>query len=348
MKRTAILAALLLSVFLISSLNFAGAGAAANPPTTPSRNFVFSYITHVPALPAGTHQLRIWVPLPYEERAQSVTDIKIESPARFRIEHDKEYNNRFAHFEVDSEDFKAPFDIRMTFHAERFEHRVALTTSDDPPSHPLISPARFLQPDRLVPINGEIAQISEEQTKGATEPVEKAHRLYNYVIATMHYDHDGTGWGRGDAIWACDNKHGNCTDFHSLFIAMARAAGIPARFEIGFSLPAASHEGVINGYHCWAEFYVQGIGWIPVDASEAWKNKDKVDYFFGATDQNRIMFSLGRDIRLKPGQKGELLNYLIYPYAELDGKPFDGLKNEFSFKDDHIPAAPPVKVSTSD
>ncbi|MGA8224480.1 MAG: transglutaminase domain-containing protein [Candidatus Acidiferrales bacterium] len=348
MKRTAILAVLLLGGAIVSSLNFSRAGAAPSAPPVPSRNFVFTYVTHVPAVPPGTHQLRIWVPLPYEERSQAVTDIKIESPARFRIEHEKEYGNRYAYFDVDTDDFKPPFDIRLTFHAERFEHRVALTVSDDPPSQPLISPARFLQPDRLVPINGEIAQLSEEKTKGATEPVEKARRLYDYVIATMHYDHDGTGWGRGDAIWACDNKHGNCTDFHSLFIAMARAAGIPARFEIGFSIPVGTHEGTIGGYHCWAEFYTPGIGWIPVDASEAWKNKDKVDYFFGATDQNRIMFSLGRDIRLKPGQKGDLLNYFVYPYAELDGRPLDGLKNEFSFKDDKVPPAPPVKVSTSD
>lgn len=348
MKRIAILAVLLLGGAIVSSTNFSRAGAASSAPVVPSRNFVFTYVTHVPAVPPGTHQLRIWVPLPYEEHSQAVTDIKIESPARFRIEHEKQYGNRYAYFDVDTDDFKPPFDIRMTFHAERFEHRVALTASDDPPSQPLISPARFLQPDRLVPINGEIAQLSDEKTKGATEPVEKARRLYDYVIATMHYDHDGTGWGRGDAIWACDNKHGNCTDFHSLFIAMARAAGIPARFEIGFSIPTGTHEGAISGYHCWAEFYAPGIGWIPIDASEAWKNKDKVDYFFGATDQNRIMFSLGRDIRLKPGQKGDLLNYFVYPYAELDGKPLDGLKNEFSFKDDKVPAAPPVKVSTSD
>jgi len=348
MKRIAILAALLLAVILISTLSFTHAGTAATKTPIPSRNFVFTYVTHVPALPPGSHRLRIWLPAPYEDRSQVITDIKIESLPRFRTEHEKEYGNRYAYFDINSDDIKTAFDIRMTFHAERFENRVALTATDDAPSQPLISPARFLEPDRLVPINGEIAKLSAEQTSGVADPVEKARRLYNYVIATMHYDHDGTGWGHGDAIWACDNKHGNCTDFHSLFIGMARAAGIPARFEIGFSIPTNTHEGTIGGYHCWAKFYVQGIGWIPVDASEAWKNKDKVDYFFGATDQNRVMFSLGRDIRLKPGQKGDPLNYFVYPYAELDGKPFDGLKNEFSFKDDKLPPAPPAKVSSAD
>jgi len=348
MKRMAIILVLALSLALVSSGKFAGATHALDIQLTPSRSFTFTYVTHVPAIPSGTHQLRIWLPLPYEERSQAVSDLKVESPARFKIEHEKEYGNRYAYFALDPDDVKGPFDVRLTFHAQRFEHRVALIMTNDPPAQPLVSPARFLLADRLVPISGEIAQLSGQQTEGATEPVEKARRLYNYVVSTMHYDHDGTGWGRGDAVWACENKHGNCTDFHSLFIAMVRAAGIPARFEIGFSLPIGVSQNAIGGYHCWAEFYVQGIGWIPVDASEASKNKDMTDYFFGATDQNRVMFTLGRDIRLKPGQKGDSLNYFVYPYAELDGKPFEGLKNEFSFRDDPKPRGTPTKVSTSD
>jgi transglutaminase-like putative cysteine protease len=319
MRRKATILTVALSIALISLGKYSPGASASDAQPTSSRSFTFTYITHVPAMPAGIHQLRIWMPLPYEERSQIVSDVKIETPVRFKIEHEKEYGNRYAYFAVDSDEVKGSFDIRLTFHAQR-----------------------------LVPINGEIAQISGEQTQGATEPVGKARRLYNYVVSTMHYDHEGTGWGRGDAVWACDNKHGNCTDFHSFFIAMARAAGIPARFEIGFSLPTGVSQGAIGGYHCWAEFYVQGIGWIPVDASEASKNKDMSDYFFGATDQNRVMFSLGRDIRLKPGQKGEPLNYFVYPYAELDGKPFDGLKNEFSFRDDPKPKGTPTKVATSD
>jgi len=53
---------------------------------------------------------------------------------------------------------------------------------------------------------------------------------------------------------------------------MMRSSNIPARFEIGFPLPEAKVEADIPGYHCWAEFYLQGTGWVPVDASEASKN----------------------------------------------------------------------------
>ena len=91
----------------------------------------------------------------------------------------------------------------------------------------------------------------------------------------------GTGWGRGDAMFACDARTGNCTDFHSYFIALARAVGIPARFAIGATIPADKTEGTIEGYHCWAEFFADGR-WVPVDISEAWK-KSSVRRFNGRT-----------------------------------------------------------------
>jgi transglutaminase-like putative cysteine protease len=192
---------------------------------------------------------------------------------------------------------------------------------------------RCLQPDRLVPLQGTIAELSEQVTRGIPDPLAKARAIYDYVVATMRYDKSGIGWGNGDAIWACTSKRGNCTDFHSLLIGMLRAAHIPARFEIGFPLPG-NHVGTIPGYHCWAEFYIEPYGWIPVDASEAWKHPEKRDYFFGANDENRVQFTIGRDLRLDR-QQGDPLNYFIYPYAEVDGKPFK-LASEFSFRE-HLP-----------
>jgi hypothetical protein len=63
-------------------------------------------------------------------------------------------------------------------------------------------------------------------------------------------------------------------------------------------------QGRIAGYHCWAEFYATGIGWIPIDASEAAKDPSRRDYFFGAHDENRVEFTRGRDLKLAPLQAG--------------------------------------------
>ena len=331
----------------------AGALAGAVPndlAPAASRSFEFTYTVTVPALPAASAPLRVWIPMPDHDAYQKISDLSIEAPVDHTIEQ-AEFGDEFAVFVVNAQQASALFDIVLRFHATRYEHRVPLATNTslgvtgngkpaDPETKLML--AHWLQPDRLVPTNGVIAELAQQNTVGATDTLDKAHKIYEYVVSTMRYDKTGEGWGHGDAIWACTAKRGNCTDFHSLLIGMMRASGIPARFEIGFPLPADKTGGDIPGYHCWAEFYVEGIGWIPVDASEAWKHPDKREYFFGAHDVNRIQFTTGRDLRLDTAQKGEPLNYFIYPYAELDGKPFDKLQSHFSFRD--LSAAAPAST----
>lgn len=306
--------------------------------SAPARNFEFTYVVKIPALSADAKTSRIWIPLPQSDAYQSIHDLKVESPFVYTTRRDSEYHNEYAYLEIPAGKISGPGEVPVTFQASRKEHFVPLGANPNSPdsgtgtvirSEEL---TRFLQPDRRVPLQGVIGELSAEQTQGVQDPVAKARVIYDYVIATMRYDKSGTGWGNGDAIWACTAKRGNCTDFHSLFIGMMRAAGIPARFEIGFPLPADQHAGAIPGYHCWAEFYVERYGWIPVDASEAWKHPEKKNYFFGAHDDNRVQFTIGRDIRLDPAQQGDPLNYFIYPYAEVDGKPL-ALESKFSFQD---------------
>jgi transglutaminase-like putative cysteine protease len=308
--------------------------SAASDTSAPLRVFEFTYLTRIPALPPGARTARVWIPLPQSNQYQSIGNVQIRTPFAYTEHRDSEYGNEYLYIDVPAAKITEPGEVRVSFDATRREHRVALdghaaTAQSDPPPPDL---QRFLEPDRRVPIQGVIADLSAQQTRGLQDPLAKARAIYDFVIATMRYDKSGTGWGNGDAIWACTAKRGNCTDFHSLFIGMMRAAGIPARFEIGFPLPSDQHDGAIAGYHCWAEFYVEPYGWIPVDASEAWKHPDEKDYFFGANDDNRVQFTIGRDIRLDPPQHGDPLNYFIYPYAEVDGKPF-ALDSRFSFQD---------------
>jgi len=205
----------------------------------------------------------------------------------------------------------------------------------------------YLQPDRLVPVTGLPAELAVKVTEGKNSPLDKARAIYDYVFTTMRYDKTGTGWGHGDVLYACDAKKGNCTDFHSLFIAMARSQGIPARFEIGFPLPPARHSAEIAGYHCWAEFFEPKNGWVPMDISEAWKHQEKRDYFFGAHDVNRVQFSMGRDLRLSPTQDGAPLNYFVYPYVEVSGKEYPNVSLAFSFADVDAGTAAAKQVASS-
>jgi transglutaminase-like putative cysteine protease len=103
---------------------------------------------------------------------------------------------------------------------------------------------------------------------------------------------------------------------------------------MGVPLPAERGEGSIPGYHCWAEFYLEGKGWVPIDASEASKNPARMEELFGGTDANRIHFTTGRDIQI-PTAGADRVNFSIYPHVEVDGVVHAGVRTGFSYRDIH-------------
>jgi transglutaminase-like putative cysteine protease len=298
-----------------------------------SRHFTFHYAFTVKNLPTGK-RVRIWIPAAHSDAYQEVKIISVKSALPLKKTVEAKYGNRIYYAETTSPASELHFDI--AYDVLRHE-RLAL--GDKVPHTTTVSLSssekrQDLQSDTLVPVTGLPAELASKVTWGKTDALEKARAMYDYVFTTMRYDKTGTGWGRGDVLYACDAKKGNCTDFHSLFIAMARSQGIPARFEIGFPIPADKHSGEIAGYHCWSDFYVDGKGWIPVDISEAWKHPEKRNYFFGSHDVNRVQFSMGRDLRLNPPQEDRPLNYFVYPYVEVDGKEYSNVSLAFAFADE--------------
>jgi transglutaminase-like putative cysteine protease len=299
------------------------------------RHFAFHYAFTVKNVPAGS-QVSIWFPQARSDAYQAVTVLTKDGDLKLRSTEDPEYGNALL-FAEDAKSARSDYKFAVDYDVVRREHVMLvdgkLASTAHPENIPQLKLARYLQPDRLVPTTGLPAALAIEHTKAATSPLEKARAIYDYVFTTMRYDKSGTGWGHGDTLWACDSKRGNCTDFHSVFMSMARSQKIPSRFEIGFPLPADKHTAEIPGYHCWAEFYIDEMGWIPVDISEAWKHQEKRDYFFGAHDVNRVQFTMGRDLKLNPAQAGPPLNYLVYPYVEVDGKEYPNVSIDFSFRD---------------
>jgi len=321
---------------LILAAMFSGSLPLAYAAVPRERKFAFEYTATVKEIPIGAHQVDLWIPVPHDNPFQAISDLQVDSPYPYEIDKAR-YGNRVLHIRLNNPQ-QSSFKLTMRFNALRKEHIQARLQSAHAanlkaPRDPNM--ARWLQPDRLVPIDGKIKQWALEvvNAAGARTDLEKARAIYNHIVATVKYDKSGQGWGRGDIYYACDARRGNCTDFHAIFIGYCRALGIPARFAIGFPLPADRGAGQVSGYHCWAEFYARGIGWVPIDASEAAKNPAKREYFFGAHDENRVEFTIGRDLILDPRQKGEPLNYFIYPYAEVDGKPFTAVDKVFTYRD---------------
>ena len=304
--------------------------------------FDFIYETEVP-VPVGTKTLALWLPYPASDEHQKIEGLSIQADYPTDVRKEPKYANSILYLKA-SPPRDGVISLTMSFRVKRSEYvrkdfaRVkAQIGALDPDVR------RWLEPDRLVPIDDYVRGLAFEVTRGRTSVLEKAQAIYDYTVDTLQYDKSGTGWGNGDIYYACDAKRGNCTDFHAVFIGFARALGIPAKFAIGFPIPQDSRHGEISGYHCWAEFYAPGYGWVPVDTSEANKHPEKREYFFGAHDENRVELTVGRDIALSPPQSGELLNYFIYPYAEADGRPVKSLTKRFRFKD--LPAIESGAVS---
>jgi len=271
-------------------------------------------------LPEIGESAKMWIPVPQSDDFQTVEVSKIETPVDYRTLEEKKYGNSIFYFELSPEDSGKK--MELVYDVERIEKK---------PYEENLPTTRYLDPSILMPV-GDRFQVLADSIIGLKDndgDIMKARALYDYIIDNMRYIKAGK-YGTGDAVYACDALTGNCTEFHSLFISLARSAGIPSRFAVGASIPSDRDEGGISGYHCWAEFYAEGKWW-PVDISEANKYTALATYYFGRHPANRIEFSRGRDLIIEPGPHFGPINFLAYPVMEI-GKVSAYPKTFFSFR----------------
>lgn len=303
----------------------AAAGLLA-PPVPQARVFDLSYAASVKGVRPG-EAVRLWLPIPKDSGEQAVRMLERRNPVSVRTSIGKEakYGNSMLYAEGPADE-TGGFGISIVWRVRRLEVVRDLEAKG--------GAERFLNADARVPVGGKALTLIEGKRLPEGDE-DKAREVYEIVLSHMKYSKEGKGWGQGDSDWACGSKYGNCTDFHSLFISLARALKLPAKFEIGFSLPEERGEGEISGYHCWAYFRPQGKGWVPVDISEASKNPKLKEYFFGHLTADRVTLSVGRDLVLEPPQQGPPLNFFIFPYAEASGKPLppEQLTRKVTYKD---------------
>jgi transglutaminase-like putative cysteine protease len=271
-----------------------------------SDRFEFVYRVKLPEIKG---EARIWMPLAKTDSFQTVIEEELNIPVKWEKVQDRDYGNDICVLQPKPEDSGKTIELR---------YRVVRTEKAAYPANDAEA-ARYLRPEKLVPINETFRTLAQKAAAGKNNDLERAKTLYDHVISRMRYDKSGTGWGHGNALYACDARTGNCTDFHAYFIALARSIGIPARFAIGATIPADKNEGTIDGYHCWAEFLADGR-WVPVDISEAWKNRKLADYYFGHNPANRFELTKGRDLIVDPEPASGPINFLAYPLLEMNGE----------------------------
>ena len=271
-------------------------------------SFDFTYEVEIPEI---TGTARMWLPVAQSDDFQTIELKNLEAPDNYEIIEEDEYGNQILYLELSPE--QSHRTIRLQYQVDRMEKSAYIADADQV--------EKYLKPSILMPVGDRFSTIAEGVIKDrqANSPLTKARALYDYIIDNMRYAKEGI-YGTGDANYACDSKSGNCTEFHSLFISLARSAGIPARFAVGAAIPSARNEGGVDGYHCWAEFFAEGKWW-PVDISEGNKYTPLATYYFGHHPANRIEFTRGRDLKPDPIPQSGPINFLAYPVLEIDGEP---------------------------
>jgi transglutaminase-like putative cysteine protease len=211
--------------------------------------------------------------------------------------------------------------------------------------------ALYLAPTKYIPTDGLVKTTADKVTAGATTDLEKAQRIYAWIIANTYRKPTVRGCGLGDITFLLESGDlgGKCADLNGLAVGLARASGIPARdlygirvapSRFGYKSLGANSSTVSKSQHCRAEVYLVDYGWVPMDPADVRKviveeppgdlraNDPKVvearETLFGAWEGNYVAYNDAHDLTL-PGSKGDPVAFLMYPQAEIDGERLDSL-----------------------
>lgn len=316
-----------LLIFLFSSVITPDVHTAA----LKERSAEISYSVNLNA-PEDAKVVRLWVPYPMSNETQEITDVVVNgNQTAWGVYRERSFGNAALYAEW--KDTKGPRTLTYTFKARRKER----VTKDFSKMELPFSKAEYrkeLAPTRLANLQGPEKDLAERITRGKTANHEKASAIYDWIVENMHRDPNTKGCGIGDVDTLTRTLGGKCGDISSVFVAIARASGLPAREVFGIRIPSGKEGEMTKAQHCWAEWYSPGYGWVVVDPADVRKailvRKLTLAqatplrmYLFGAVDESRITFGTGRDLVLNPHQSGEPLNYFMYPYAEADGEPLN-------------------------
>lgn len=213
---------------------------------------------------------------------------------------------------------------------------------------------RFTAPTDLIPTDGIVQDTALSIVNGATSDVEKARRIYDWIVESTERNPETRGCGLGDiaSMLTIGDLTGKCADLNALYVGLARAAGLPARdvyglrvapSAFGYKSLGAGSPDVTKAQHCRADVFLEGFGWTPVDPADVRKVvleeppktltlKDaKVEdvrrVLFGASEGNWIAYNFTHDVVL-PGASRRRIPFLMYPQAMIGDTWLDELDPE--------------------
>lgn len=208
----------------------------------------------------------------------------------------------------------------------------------------------YLEATDWMPTDGIVKQTADGITQGLSSDHDKARAIYDWVVENCSRDGAVRGCGTGDVVALLNSadRGGKCADLNALYVALARASGVPARdvygvrvapSQFGYKSLGAGSANITKAQHCRAEVFLSDFGWIAVDPADVRKvmleeppRDNAIDSpavvaarekLFGAWEGNWLAYNAGHDLVL-PGSSHKVA-FLMYPQAETGGVLLDSL-----------------------
>ncbi|MDA3979409.1 transglutaminase-like domain-containing protein [Gallibacterium sp. AGMB14963] len=359
---------LLLASMLISGMAYATTPVTQVNPNTTTHTYEFTNSYDLVAPKGAVGETNLWVPLPFNSDYQTLKSIEFEGNYRNAyITENNQYGAKTLYASWGEKADKRILKVKMVIETKDREPMVTGALKDYKMPEKInysVDVQPYLKATPHIKIDGIVKQFADKIVGNEKNPLKKAELIHQWIVNNMERDNSVLGCGDGDVekILTTGVLKGKCTDINSVFVALARASGIPAREIFGIRLGAApkmekyskkafgsAKDGVANedgGQHCRAEFYLAGFGWVPVDSADVAKmrltEKKSVEdpatqavakYLFGNWEANWVGFNHARDFDLYPAPELKPINNFGYPYAEIGGDPLNSYNpKEFGYE----------------
>ncbi len=128
---------------------------------------------------------------------------------------------------------------------------------------------RYLEPGKIIDSDDPaIIEKASELAAGGTDYYAVVFKLADWTKENVYYDLSTLNQKTSQkASWVLARKDGVCDEITTLFIALLRAVGIPAKFISGIAYTESPKFPQNWGAHGWAEVYFPGVGWVPFDVT---------------------------------------------------------------------------------
>jgi transglutaminase-like putative cysteine protease len=186
-------------------------------------------------------------------------------------------------------------DIRIEYEMELFSRELVPGKYGTPVEElDDVSKARYLQPSKTIDWDREefrswLAQNSELIKKPSQSDIAFAYKVFRFIAEKGKYSPENFARANKTPSLSCRSLTTDCVGFSSLFTAVMRANGVPARTLAGRWASTG------DSFHVKAEFWAKNTGWVPVDVTSAvlFKHEDK---YFGRDGGDFITFHTDNDI----------------------------------------------------